>query len=145
MALRSREIIYLTLAVAASVVWVPIAFSGIVFVVGILGLLSIGALFRCICALPVTSNFGRKYFSVAISAGIVLMCGFVLLPAFSGEQRISPLSVLSGFVASRRTCAEAPRSDALHGRALRCMMARVSAAHCQPDYHSRTCTPVSLV
>jgi drug/metabolite transporter (DMT)-like permease len=40
----------------------------------------------------------RKYFSVAISAGIALMCGFVLLPAFSNEQRASSLLVLLGLV-----------------------------------------------
>lgn len=54
MTLRSRKIIYFALTAAAASY-----------------------------ALPITGNFSRKYFSVAISAGIALMCGFVLLPLHS--------------------------------------------------------------
>jgi hypothetical protein len=98
MTLRSRKTIYLALTAAACVVWIPVTLAGMVFAVGILGLLSIGALFRCIFALPVTRNSSRKYFSVAIAAGIALMCGFVLLPAFSSDQGAPLLPVLSGLV-----------------------------------------------
>lgn len=98
MVLRSRKMIYLALATIGSVVWIPLAFAGIALVIGAFGLLSIGALFRCIFALPVTSKFSRRYFSVAISPGIILMFGFVLLPAVSRETPASALLVLSGLV-----------------------------------------------
>lgn len=96
MPLRTRKAIYLTLTLAACVVWLPLAFVGIAFIVGAVGLLSIGALLRCIFALPVTSIFSRRYFSAAISVGIVLMCCFVLFPFFSGELRTSLLPAVSG-------------------------------------------------
>lgn len=98
MSLRVRKAIYLTLALVACVVWVPLSLVGIAFFVGAVGLLSIGALFRCILALPVTSSSSRWYFSVAISVGIVLMCYFTLYPFFSGEPRSSLLPVVSGLV-----------------------------------------------
>lgn len=96
MSLRARKAVYLMLALAACVVWLPLAFAGIAFIVGAVGLLSIGALLRCIFALPVTSRFSRRYFSAAISVGIALMCSFILFPIFGGEARTSALPVVSG-------------------------------------------------
>lgn len=98
MELRSRKVLYLALAIVGSLVWIPLAFAGIALVVGIFGLLSIGALFRCIVALPVTTRFSRRYFSVVISIGIVLMLGMVLPPAFGNEDQASTLQLVSGLM-----------------------------------------------
>ena len=77
--LRQRKVIYLCVAIPACVFWIPISFVGIIFVVGIFGLLSIGALLRCIVALPVRSRFARIYYRVTIAGGIILMSAFILL------------------------------------------------------------------
>jgi hypothetical protein len=94
--LKKRKILYASLALGACVVWVPLAFAGIALLVGAIGLMSIGALFRAIAALPVIDKSQRWYFSAAIGIGIVLMSGFILLRMLRLEPNQLGLPDVSG-------------------------------------------------
>jgi hypothetical protein len=75
--LRIRKRIYYCLAVPCCVFWIPLSLLGVIMIAGIFGLLSIGALLRCIAALPVTDRIARYYYSAAIAVGMLLMAAFI--------------------------------------------------------------------
>ena len=87
--LRIRKVLYLCVAVPACAFWIPVSILGIAILVGIVGLLSIGSLLRCIGALPVTSRFARNYHTAAISVGLLLMSGFIALSIVEKASYIS--------------------------------------------------------
>jgi hypothetical protein len=98
MSLKMRKILYASLTLVGCVVWLPLAFAGIALVVGAVGLLSIGALFRAIVALPITDRFRQRYFSAAIGIGIAVMVCFVVLAVFDPQPRALLLPVASGIL-----------------------------------------------
>jgi hypothetical protein len=92
--LRIRKNIYFTLALASSLVWFPLALFGIAILIGIPALLCLGALLRCIRALPVRQRFSRIYYSVAITIGILLLGGFLAIITTEAALGMDSFSVL---------------------------------------------------
>jgi hypothetical protein len=90
--LRTRKAIYLCLAVPSTVYWFPFSALGLVLIIGIVGLVCLPLLLRCIVKLPITNDKHRKFYRAVISTGVVTL-GLLLVFMWSGFP-VPPVAML---------------------------------------------------
>jgi hypothetical protein len=79
MPLHRRKLIYMALALAACIVWVPLSILTIPAMgLGLFGLITLWALFRGIFVLPVVRRV-RSYYSIPIGMGTFTMGSFMAI------------------------------------------------------------------
>src|SRR5688500_15895800 len=96
MPLRTRKIIYMVLALAGCIVWLPASVTAIPAMgIGIFGVIALAALLRGISVLPVARQV-RAYYSIPIGMGVFVLGSYLAIlssiPEFLRELRIAVIA-----------------------------------------------------